>query len=116
MDKKCSCCRQYKTIDQFYKAGNNRKGYQAKCIICYNQVRKDLRTNKKLNKPNPFQKLGKELQDDIMRMVAHKYDHKEICITCGINYFTFRSWKKYGFLPKCSDYYGINLNALNTLK
>ena len=111
MEKKCSYCHETKAYDEFYKSGRMRNGqpvYHNKCIDCYNQTRKDLRYEKKLNKLNPFQKLDEIIKREIVKLIALNHNNKEICDKTGINLYTLKSWKKKGIIPRYRDYYGIN--------
>lgn len=101
--KLCKQCNIIKPLaPNFYRAGAS--SYQKLCKICHNENRKRYKRNfvcKYIPKPKKltgFQKLDKNIKNNILRAIEVKTSYREISQAYGIKYVTLMSWKNKGLL------------------
>ena len=92
--KYCEGCKTVKQLETgFYKAA---KSWQKYCIPCHNNRRSLYFRSEK--KPQGFQKLSKEIRDDILYDISIKILYKKIATKYDINYGTLCGWKRNGLI------------------
>jgi hypothetical protein len=102
--KICRMCNIVKDLDNdFYDINKSKSKY---CKPCHNSNRKKYKFQKpkpkiREKKPTGFNKLPKEIQDDILYMLSIKYTFKEIAEKYKehLKYKTLCTWKRQNKIP-----------------
>jgi hypothetical protein len=104
--KICRMCNIVKDLNDFYDINKSKSKY---CKPCHNKNRQKYRFQKpkrereeKEKKPTGFQKLSKEIQDDILYMISVKYTFKEIAEKYKehVKYKSLCLWKRQDKIKK----------------
>lgn len=95
--KRCIDCKEIKNVSDFYKA---REKWMLRCKKCHNKTRKNYKPSKStyVKRKVGFQKLNKEIREEILKDLENKKTYKYISEKYDIKYVTFLSWVKKGWV------------------
>ena len=94
-EKRCSGCKEIKSINDFYKSKNNKDGYRGKCKSCFNKIQKEWYKNNLVEIKKRHKRYRKNNQEKINRyqkIYCKKYRKNNPTLS--------RKWDRKSYLKK----------------